>query len=89
MMEIVYTVGREKVPGYNDDQKTSLIIPAGRYLKIDYPHELGRLNDYILYVYSVFLPTLGLQFRISHDLEKYSQVSAKNGITCEYYIPVA
>jgi AraC family transcriptional activator of mar-sox-rob regulon len=88
VMEMAYTYGREKTTDNSDNKAATLTVPAGRYLKIDYPHELGRLNDYILYLYSVFLPTLGLQFRMSHDLEKYSQATARNGITCEYYIPV-
>jgi len=40
-------------------------------------------------MYSVFLPTLGLEFIMQPDLEKYSRESALNGVTCEYYIPLA
>ena len=38
---------------------------------------------------AVFLPTLGLEFIMQPDLEKYSRESALNGVTCEYYIPLA
>ena len=67
----------------------TILIPASRYLKINYPYDLSRLNDFILYLYSVFLPTLGLEFIMQPDLEKYSRESALNGVTCEYYIPLA
>jgi len=88
-MDMVYTVGRQKTADFGHNIEATLAIPAGRYLKIDYTHDISRLNDYILYLYSVFFPTLNLQFRLGHDVEKYSQVATENGITCEYYIPIA
>jgi AraC family transcriptional activator of mar-sox-rob regulon len=92
-MDMLYTVarelGEESGEGDCDALVENLVIPAGRYLKFDYTYELDRLNDYILYMYSVFLPTQDLQFRLGHDLEKYTRTASENGITCEYYIPIA
>lgn len=88
-MDMMYTVAREKTEENSDASLETLLIPAGRYLKFDYTYELNRLNDFILYMYSVFLPTQDLQFRMGHDLEKYTRAASENGITCEYYIPIA
>jgi len=87
-MDMLYTVGREKSSDFGKDIPAILAIPAGRYLKIDYIHDMGRLNEYRLYLYRVFFPTLNLQFRYGHDVEKYSKTIMKKGVTCEYYIPI-
>lgn len=87
-MDMVYTVGREKTADFGQGVPATLAIPAGRYLKIDYLHDISRLNAYRLYLYSVFFPTLNLQFRYGHDVEKYSQAAMRKGVTCEYYIPI-
>lgn len=84
-LQMEYTVAHEVRIGASHD----IFVPASRYLKINYPYDLSRLNDFILYMYSVFLPTLGLEFIMQPDLEKYSRESALNGVTCEYYIPLA
>lgn len=84
-LQMEYTVAHQV---YASDSHT-IVVPSGRYLKINYPYDLSRLNDFILYLYSVFLPTLDLEFIMQPDLEKYSRESALNGVTCEYYIPLA
>ena len=84
-LQMDYTVAHQ----VHTSDSHNILVPASRYLKINYPYDLSRVNDFILYLYSVFVATLGLVFIMLPDLEKYSRESALKGVTCEYYIPLA
>jgi len=83
-LQFKYTVGQQVSLKHRHNIK----VPASKYMKIKYTHELSRINDFILYVYSALLPTLDLKFIMQPDLEKFSPELRLNGITCEYYIPL-
>lgn len=84
-MELEYTIGYE-VP---KSVKHTLRIPACRYLKVTFTHDILRLNDFILYLHLVLLPSLNYPRLMQPDMEKYSYESASEDIICEYFIPLA
>lgn len=92
---VFYTTAAQ--PEYLTDSKANLceqLIPAGVYAQFSYSGPGDGLQNFIMALYSVSLPTLRLVRRDGCDIERYQrwpvlhEDAGQGGVSCDYFIPI-